>query len=537
MKLSLTILVLFVAVVLGTKVFGQSNFDYEFSLVPVSVEDLPGLHSYAFAQHGEKWLIVGGRKDGLHARQPFNAFPESANNTDIYVIDIVNKQFWSASVDVLPTSLKEQLQSTNMNFHQEDDTLYIIGGYGFSESSNNHITYPYLTTVNIPGLIEAIQNNQTILPFFKQIQDDIFAVTGGHLEKLNNVFYLVGGHRFDGRYNPMGNPTYTQEYTNQIRKFTIDNSGSQLSYGDYAAITDPVHLRRRDYNLLPQIFPDGEQGFTISSGVFQINADLPFLYPVDIKANGYSPITSFNQYLSHYHSAVACLFDSINNQMHSIFFGGMSQYYYENGNLIQDNLVPFVSTMSRLTRDANGNLTEYQLPVEMPAFKGSSAEFISNLALPHYANQVLKLSELNEDSVMIGHIFGGINSSMLNPFANNQTNLTNADNSIYEVWISKNPVSISEFEIDGHNPFDVIVFPNPFKNEVFVTVNLNNETNISYLITNGLGKIVLSSDTKIFKKGENTISINFSKKHKKEQLFLTLIFNDKYYVTKKLIRD
>ena len=63
MKLSLTILVLFVAVVLGTKVFGQSNFDYEFSLVPVSVEDLPGLHSYAFAQHGEKWLIVGGRKD------------------------------------------------------------------------------------------------------------------------------------------------------------------------------------------------------------------------------------------------------------------------------------------------------------------------------------------------------------------------------------------------------------------------------------------------------------------------------------------
>jgi hypothetical protein len=528
-----TLLLLF----LGLNLSGQSNFNYEISLVPVSVPEFPGIHSYSFAQHEGKWLIIGGRKDGLHARQPFNAFPASENNTEMYVLDIATTQFWSSSVDALPASIREQLQSTNMNFHQEQDTLYIIGGYGFSETSNNHITYPYLTTVNIPGLIDAIQNNQPIQAYFKQIQDDIFAVTGGHLEKLDDLFYLVGGHRFDGRYNPMGNPTYTQEYTNQIRKFTIDNSGDQLSYGDYNAITDPVHLRRRDYNLLPQIFPDGEQGFTISSGVFQINADLPFLYPVDIKANGYSAVTSFNQYLSNYHSAVASLYDSINNQMHAIFFGGMSQYYYENGNLIQDDLVPFVNTISRLTRDADGNLTEYQLPVEMPALKGASAEFISNLNLPHYTNEVLKLSEINEDSIMIGHIVGGINSTALNPFANNQPNLTNADNTIFEVWLSRNPVSINEFEIDGHNPYEVTVFPNPFKNDLFLTFNLESEVSVSYIITNNLGVILTQTDTEIFAAGENTIPLKFRKKHTTEQMFLTVIFEDKYFVSKKLLRD
>ncbi|MBU1369403.1 MAG: hypothetical protein KJ578_03135 [Bacteroidetes bacterium] len=536
MKINLKIPTL-ILLILSLNVFGQSSFNYELSLVPVSVPDLPGLHSYAFAQHEGKWLIIGGRKDGLHARQPFNAFPASENNTDIFVVDIANAQFWSSSVDALPTSIKEQLQSTNMNFHQEKDTLYIIGGYGYSESSNNHITFPHLTTINVPELISAIQDNQAITPFFKQIQDDIFAVTGGHLEKLNSLFYLVGGHRFDGRYNPMGNPTYIQEYTNQIRKFTVDNSGDQLSYGDYTAITDPVHLRRRDYNLLPQIFPDGEQGFTISSGVFQINVDLPFLYPVDITASDYTPITTFNQYLSNYHSAVACLYDSIDNRMHSLFFGGMSQYYYQNGNLIQDDLVPFVSTISRLTRDADGNLTEVQLPIEMPALKGASAEFITNLALPHYTNEVLKLSEINEDSMMIGHIYGGISSNMLNPFANNQTNLTSADNTIYEVWLSANPVSINEFEIDGKNPFDVAVFPNPFKNEFFVTLNLNNEASVSYLVTNSLGEIILESDTEIFSKGEKTIPVKFRRKNKPEQLFLTVIFDDKYYVTKKLLRE
>ena len=119
---------------LGLNLSGQSNFNYEISLVPVSVPEFPGIHSYAFAQHEGKWLIIGGRKDGLHARQPFNAFPASENNTEIYVLDIASTQFWSSSVDALPASIREQLQSTNMNFHQEQDTLYIIGGYGFSES-------------------------------------------------------------------------------------------------------------------------------------------------------------------------------------------------------------------------------------------------------------------------------------------------------------------------------------------------------------------------------------------------------------------
>ena len=70
----------------------QTTFDYDVVLTPVSVSGLPGLHSYAFAQHNGKWLIIGGRKDGVHARQPFNAFPGAQNNTDMYVVDIATQQ-------------------------------------------------------------------------------------------------------------------------------------------------------------------------------------------------------------------------------------------------------------------------------------------------------------------------------------------------------------------------------------------------------------------------------------------------------------
>ena len=512
----------------------QTSFDYTLSLVPVSVPGFPGLHSFVHAQHDGKWLLIGGRKDGMHARQPFSSFPQASNNTDIYVVDINTQQLWSASVNTLPAGLKEQLQSTNMNFDQNGTTLYIVGGYGFSVTANDHITYPNLTSVDIPGLMNAVISGTSITPFFKQITHDNFAVTGGHLNQLNGKFYLVGGHRFDGRYNPMNNPTFIQTYTNEIRMFNIDNSGTQLSFSNYSVINDPVHLRRRDYNLVPQIYPNGEPGLMISSGVFQINADLPFLYPVEITAAGHTPVTAFNQYLSNYHSANAALYDASANEMHSLFFGGISQYYYQNGTLIQDNQVPFVKTISRVTRNSLGQLQEFKLPQEMPNLKGASAEFLYNWTNPHYPNGVLKLNDITENSFVIGHIVGGIQSSSLNPFSSNQTALTSADASVYEVRLTKNPMATDEV-IDGRNPFQISVSPNPFSTEFKVTFNLDKTTKINWLLTDASGKIIRNGLSSTKAAGKQSFDVQLEKSSEKF-VVLTVIFDDKFYVTRKLLR-
>ena len=513
----------------------QSSFNYTVDIQAVSTPGLPGLHSFAFAQHNGKWLVIGGRKDGIHARQPFNAFPMAQNNTDIYVIDIQTKQFWTASVNGLPTGLKEQLQSTNMNFYQDADTLYIVGGYAFSATANDHMTFPNLASVSVSSLIYDIVNNNPINSNFKQITDTAFAVTGGYLGKIAGTFYLVGGHRFDGRYNPMGHATYTQADTNQIRKFTIDNSGSTLSFTNYSAITDPIHLRRRDYNLLPQIFPNGEEGYTISSGVFQLGADLPYLYPVDIKSSGHTPITGFNQYLSNYHTAYSCLYDSVANEMHSLFFGGISQYYYQNGNLIQDNQVPFVKTISLLTRSASGTLQEYQLPVEMPALVGASAEFISNNNLPHYQSEIIKLSRINQDTISIGHILGGIESPTLNPFSGNQSSTTSASSTVYEVRLIKsNNTQIQE--IDGKNPFNISVFPNPLENEIHVEFHLEESAKVSYYLTAANGQIIRQGQMADPKIGLNKKLIQVDTNTPKQVLQLTFVFDDKYFVTKSVVK-
>jgi len=516
----------------------QTAFNYSIELVPVPVTGMPGLHSFAFGQFDGKWLFIGGRRDGIHARQPFAAFPQASNNTEIFVVDIRERQLWSTSVQSLPVPLKEQLQSSNMEFYQDGEVLYLIGGYAFSASTGNHITYPKLTAVRVSELINAVINNQNIAPFFTQITHDNFAVTGGQLGKIGDTFYLVGGHRFDGRYNPMGpdhGPGFSQEYTNQIRKFNIVFSNGQLQFTNFQAITDPVHLHRRDYNLVPQIFPDGRQGYTISSGVFQIQTDLPFLYPVDITEQGYTPVTSFTQYLSNYHSARVAIYDSLQNQMHSLFFGGISQYYYQNGQLIQDNLVPFVNTISLVTRNADGTLQEFQLPEEMPGLRGASAEFILNTELPHYTNEVIKINLLSADTLKIGHIAGGINSTIRNPFESNQTSLTTAGNTVYEVrLIRRNSTAASN--IPQPKPFSFTIFPNPTAGEVQVEYELPQSGKVNYFLTTMDGKIIQRGGWDKQSAGSNRQSLVVHPSFSTQPLTLTLVFDDKYYAVQQLFR-
>jgi hypothetical protein len=434
----------------------QTTYDFGVNLVAKNIPSLPGLHSYAFAQADGKWLIVGGRRDGLHARQPFNAFPASQNNTMLMVIDPAGNQFWEASLLSLPMSVQEQLQSTNMNFDQSGDTLVLIGGYAYSSSAGDHITFPNLTTMIVSDVINGIINDVDFSSSVKQVYDEGFAVCGGQLAKLNNQYYLAGGHRFDGRYNPMGNPTYTQSYTNQIKIFELDNSGEIPVVFNETSWADEVHLHRRDYNLLPLVNSEGDESYMISSGVFQTDVNLPFLYPVMFDENGYSPEVEFMQYLSNYHCAHTAFYDELNQRMHTMYFGGISRYYMSNGQLIEDSNVPFVETISAITFDGANQMQEVELQTSMPDMRTASAEFIPSSLLEYSDNGVLMLPNDLGDGLLIGHIYGGIYSPSANPFSVNQTNTTSASSVIYEVWLNRSDVvnvelvnSPNNFEIEG----------------------------------------------------------------------------------------
>jgi len=528
------VIVSFILSVVNANSAETDKFRYTVSLNPLTIPGLPGLHSFVCAQYNGKWLIIGGRRDGSHARQPFRSFPGDENNTDIYVIDVNEKMFKRASVNVLPVSLKEQLQSGNMNYYQDDKTLFITGGYAYSASEDDHITFPFLTSVYVPDLINAVLNGTPVNSCFRQIKDTIFAVTGGQMGKIGNYFYLIGGQKFDGRYNPMGHPTYKQTYADGFRKFKIMSSGSGLSFSDPEIITDQVHLHRRDYNLLPQIFPDGSSGYTVSSGVFRANANLPFLYPVNISESGYEPVTSFNQYLCNYHTAKVFMYDKKNNQMHTIFFGGISQYYLnDNSELINDKSVPYVKTISRLSGYADGSLHEFALPVEMQSYTGSNGEFMPAHNISLYPSGIIVLNKIKGDSVLIGHIFGGIISTELNPFTRNNNESTSAENLIYEVRLIKNN-SIKNKEIDGSNPFTANVLKDAASGMMIAELNVPYDGSAELSISNNKGIIIFQRSFKKLFRGSQIVELTDYKMLTESNYNFNFTFDNKFDFIKEM---
>lgn len=531
------VLVFALSLLTSVNLFAQDQFTVQ--IEPLIITDAPNVHSFSWGKTSDgKWIILGGRIDGLHQRQPFAAFQENDNNKSVYVIDPVANQTWSTSIDVLSTVLFEQLQSTNQEFYQRGNTLYIMGGYGYSATQNDHITYDKLTAIDVDGLANAVINNTNIVSFFRQISNSNLAVTGGHLGFLNDVFYLCGGQYFEGRYNPQGpnhGPGFIQNYTDEIRTFEISDDGTNLSILNYSAQNDTNNLHRRDYNLAPQIFPDGTSGFTMFSGVFQHTANLPWLNSVDITASGYTVNNTFNQYLSQYHSAKVPIYDTSNNVMHTLFFGGMSQYKLDTSdNLIQDDNVPFVKTISKVSRFSDGSMTESSLGIEMPTLLGSGSEFIPlEFGANFSENGILDLNNLQEGVTHIGYIFGGIESTQENIFFINDGTQSSASNLAFKVFINKSTLSIDEVALNPNNIYNLKIYPNPsngiFSIEVFIPNTQQNTLEVYNLLGKKVKSIVIEKSI-----GLKEIALDLASMASGEYI---LVFKNKQHtIEKKIIK-
>lgn len=443
----------------------QGITSFSISLEEMTIPGMPGIQSYAWGKTSDgKWLLLAGRTDGLHDHRPPFSFPSNQANNAIWVVDPVQKQVWSTPISTLSTGLRNALSATNVQFQQVGDVLYVIGGYGVDLTNNQHKTYSYITSVDVTPLANAIINNQSISAYFNQITDNRFTVTGGYLVYFDNRFHLVGGQDFQGRYNPHNGSSFTQSYTEAIKRFELTESNGTLQVQNYSETVDATNLHRRDYNVVPQIFPNGDTGATAFSGVFQQVLDIPHFNTVDVTANSYSVRPGFNQLLNQYHTAHLPMFDNANNRMHTVFFGGIGMYYYDAlGNMITDSLVPFVKTISMITRFANDSMVEYALPINMPGYLGASAEFIHSDSVSTIASEIVDLNAAN-GKVLAGYIVGGIESTDPNIFMFASSGTSSATNRVFKVYLEPGSFGNQERSMAPH--FFYKVYPNPAGDEL-----------------------------------------------------------------------
>ena len=128
---------LFTLICLSLSLVVNAQQPFAVTIADEPITAMPGIHSFAFAESNGKWLFIGGRKNGLHGFLTPFAFETQYANDSITVVDPVANVNWAASTASLPDSIREPITSTNMEYHQEGNTLYMVGGYGWKTSVNN----------------------------------------------------------------------------------------------------------------------------------------------------------------------------------------------------------------------------------------------------------------------------------------------------------------------------------------------------------------------------------------------------------------
>jgi len=402
---------------------------------------LPTLQSFAAGQYGGLWVLIGGRTNGMHgfSNNPLANFPPSKQNKRIWVIDPVSGQRWSRQLN--DSSLTEDQVDTLSSFAaqalQVGNTLYVVGGYGYSRSLGDFTTYSTMTAFDLDKIVNWVRKlgdapggKADLATLIRQTSNDVLKVTGGQMTMLGKRAILAFGQLFDGGYP---SPNLVQIYTTQVRSFRILDDGQTLAIDNIRQIPkapNPTDYRRRDYTLIPIISSTAGQMVpmaTALAGVFTLTDGI-FTVPVEIAGNGRptmadpSLASTFKQAMSGYDTAHLPIYDSKRGDSHAVLFGGISFVYYRGstGTFVEDPMFPFISDISAVVRKANGRYRQFLIgrypKVETADGKrlrfGAEAAVFLNPSIPATSNGMIDLTRLKAQygtrRVLVGWLFGGI---------------------------------------------------------------------------------------------------------------------------------
>ena len=419
---------------------------------PSATDNYPTLHSFTFGQSEGKWLMVGGRTNGFHRTStPESTFPTKTANASIWVMDHTTQEVKSTP---LPAAVEQHLRSTNMLFYQDGDWLYCLGGYGSNcdnDAPECYQTWPKIAALNVPSIIDKIWNS-TAAPEISgdilTLDDERMRITGGGLKKIGDYFYAVFGQN----YNSIYKGGVTGIYTEEVRKFKIENDGSSLKITDYKAYKDPsgatgveTQYHRRDLGVVSAVRSDGSEGISVYGGVFTKD-DGGWMNPIYIDQSGANVKvkidSSFKQKFNQYECAHVLMYDQDSKNMFTSFLGGISYYYFDKeGKEVASNTnnwLPFVDIINTIVRRADGSSLEIpqKSPAVMPGLLGSNAVFVPAKDITMYGEnvEIIDYTKLPKGETMVGYMYGGIEAS--SPQAS-QINPTVASGKVYEVYVTK----------------------------------------------------------------------------------------------------
>ncbi len=419
-----------------------------------------GLQTYVAGLYKDEWVLLAGRTAGLHGFEG-DTFPVASQNTMVFVLNLKTGRTVSRSLTDPSSHLTQeqvdQLSVSNALFFQGNgsNTLYLVGGYGMNTVTGRRETFPMLTAIDVPSLIQWVKQApkcKSVAKCIRQVSHPLLQVTGGVMWQSNphQPLLLGFGQNFIGNYV---DTTSNGVYTYQVRPFQVLDTGKNLLvYPSPQPIPNPIY-RRRDLNIVPAIRragPSLEQYLIAFGGVFTPGDNFgAWTIPVEISADGSSKALgpSFAQGMNNYGCSTLGLYSEKTGEMYTVFFGGISFLYSLNGGLYvpggsfcEDSGLGFTNDVTTIKVDASGHYQQYFMSATFPSIAttfgscpapttspptctsvslegspilllGTLSQFLGLPQLPYYPNSVLALDQLGSSPILLGYVVGGIKSS------------------------------------------------------------------------------------------------------------------------------
>jgi hypothetical protein len=412
---------------------------FTISVEPLSISDpVPSLHSFAWARQGNEVLLIGGRLDGFHGlSERDTVFRSSKANNSIWVIDFDDFSYYELPFNPDDPSMLH-FSSSNMSFCQDGDTLFFAGGYGRQNVTDyqSNYTFDQITSVQVSEMINQVKLGASGNPSSAVLgtaRSPFVQVSGGEMERMAGIFYLMFGQNYKGTYQT----GLTGTYTSAVRRFRFADG----SISDTLSLVN-ASLKRRDLNV--EVVNQANGNFFAGyGGVFTSN-DGGFVNPVKIFPNDgdvFIVDDTTTQITNQYDCARISVYDQASDVNTHVFLGGIGKYQYDVSTRSWEDgdngaKLPFVKTITQMVWQ-NGIVQQHiQLPpgqAELPELIGTNALFLADQAFVLEGNTI-DMGKLSNASQPIGWFYGGIQSqkptsSMIYP--------TEANRTIYQVFLNR----------------------------------------------------------------------------------------------------
>lgn len=422
--------------------------------LPVNIADSLAATNAQFAQDGNTLYIIGGYGMNSQTQQMTTFGTLTAIKVNETINAVINKQSFQSFIQQTSTYYDcPQYVSTQYNscFNTESGKCKQGPGWGDCQrraQATCNAKKPAWTQQCIASLPSATTPITTSVP----TNTGYYArVTGGGLEKIGNVFYLVFGQQFEGLYSVLegdyGKWPVSQVYTERVAALRLTPEPLSAAVLN-VVLQDPsdasAQYHRRDLNVLPALAPDGKTPRIVAhGGVFVPGQDSAYRSPIFIDP-GAQPgvfkvrVDKYEQVMSQYDCAVLKMFNraTTGGSMINVFFGGISLYYLDSktGQLKQDTGLPFINSMSSLIYAPNGTWSEYVRLAPLDGLMGTDAKFMRNPQVAAAENGVIYFDTLRQNT-LVGYVYGGILAAR--PQAGDATGqYSKASNALYEVWVN-----------------------------------------------------------------------------------------------------